>query len=141
MKDKLAQASEKPDILELHDEYRRAISEGFTDERLDYCDKQRLAVWDTQSSDFKKHATDEEQAFPWEGAADTRVRLVDSVVRNLLDLLMVAFRRAQVRINPVETGDTEMASALTTLFRWLVGSRMYNELQKEAELYGEYALT
>ncbi len=141
MKDKLAQASEKPDILELHDEYRRAISEGFTDERLDYCDKQRLAVWDTQSADFKKHATDEEQAFPWEGAADTRVRLVDSVVRNLLDLLMVAFRRAQVRINPVETGDTEMASALTTLFRWLVGSRMYNELQKEAELYGEYALT
>ena len=109
MKDKLAEASEKPDIRELHDEYRRAIGEGFTSERLDYCDKQRLAVWDSQTNDFKKHATDEAQAFPWEGAADTRVRLVDSTVRSLLDLLMVAFRRAQVRINPVETSDTETA--------------------------------
>lgn len=141
MKDKLAEASEKPDIRELHDEYRRAIGEGFTSERLDYCDKQRLAVWDSQTNDFKKHATDEAQAFPWEGAADTRVRLVDSTVRSLLDLLMVAFRRAQVRINPVETSDTESASALNTLFRWLVGSRLYNELQREAELFGEYGLT
>jgi len=141
MKDKLSRASEKPDVLELHSEYRKAIDDGFTSERLDYCDKQRLAVWDGQSKDFKKHSDDESSAFPWEGAADTRQRLVDTTIRTLTDLLMVSFRRAQVRINPVEAGDSESAAALNTLFRWLVGSKLYNELQKEAELYGEYALT
>ena len=141
MNDKLSRASEKPDVIELHSEYRKAIDDGFTSERLDYCDKQRLAVWDGQTKDFKKHADNESGAFPWEGAADTRQRLVDTTIRSLLDLLMVSFRRAQVRVNPVEAGDSESAAALNTLFRWLAGSRLYNELQREAELYGEYALT
>lgn len=139
--DKLTRASETPDIAELQSEYRRSINEGFTNEKLSYCDKTRLAKWASQSSDFKKHAGQGSQAFPWEGAADTRMRLVDTTIRNLLDILMVAFQRSQVRINPVESGDLEASTALNQLFRWLVGSRLYNELQREAELFGEYALT
>ena len=54
--DKLTRASETPDIKELQSEYRRSINEGFTNEKLSYCDKTRLAKWASQSSDFKKHA-------------------------------------------------------------------------------------
>ena len=142
--DKLVNASETPDVKELQSEYRRSIHEGFTSERLSYSDKHRLAKWNSQSDDFKKHSeylSEGESAFPWEGAADTRQRLIDTTVRNLLDILMVAFNRSQVKINPVETGDLEASTALNQLFRWLVGSRLYNELQREAELFGEYALT
>ena len=142
--DKLVKASETPDVKELQSEYRRSIHEGFTSERLSYSDKHRLAKWSSQSDDFKKHSeylSEGGSAFPWEGAADTRQRLIDTTIRNLLDILMVAFNRSQVKINPVETGDLEASTALNQLFRWLVGSRLYNELQREAELFGEYALT
>jgi hypothetical protein len=144
LSDKLTNASETPDIKELQSEYRRSIHEGFTSERLSYSDQQRLAKWNSQSDDFKKHSanlSEGSSAFPWEGAADTRQRLIDTTIRNLLDILMVAFNRSQVKIQAVESGDLEASTALNQLFRWLVGSRLYNELQREAELLGEFALT
>ena len=69
LSDKLTNASETPDIKELQSEYRRSIHEGFTSERLSYSDQQRLAKWNSQSDDFKKHSANMSEgssAFPWE---------------------------------------------------------------------------
>jgi hypothetical protein len=48
----------------------------------------RYALWDGQNDEGTKEAED---AFPWPGASDTRVRLADRVIRNRCRLRKAAF--------------------------------------------------
>ena len=41
----------------------------------------RFCRWQGQTSDGKKHDTDEKKAFPYEGASDARIRLTDGTVK------------------------------------------------------------
>ena len=140
--DKLAMADGKPDVQELSKEYHRSLSNGLMLERLRASDNVRFCVWPGQSDDGKKwsaNLANGSQAFPWDGASDTRVPLADSIVNDLVDILGTAHTRAQVRVAPVENSDAGAAAAATTLMRWLSDHNV-QAFGREAEMVAQHML-
>ena len=140
-KDKLAFFSETPDIGELRSELQRALYNGGNVARLNSNDDIRLARWDGQTDDGKKHSSnlrEGEQAFPFEGASDVRCRLVDQTINELVVLLVSSWQLARLRVGGTEMGDASRASTIQTLGDWVVNNKMRADLLTEAELLAQY---
>ena len=139
--DKLAFSSDEPNIRYLSDELNRSLFYGGNMSRLTTSDDQRMCRWEGQSDDGKKH---EEylgfEPFPWEGASDVRIRLIDSTINQLVTLLITSWQRANIRVSGVEVNDAEQASAAQTLMEWVVKNKIRMELEREAELWAQYTL-
>lgn len=143
-RDKLAFVTDKPDINYLISEYERSIYNGGNIDRFNENDSIRLARWEGQSSDGKKWSNqmqDGQQAFPFEGASDVRVRMVDAIIKELTSIAMTAFQRAQIRVSGVDMEDTQKAGATQLLMRWIIENKLRAELDKEFELWLQYTLT
>ena len=141
--DALAKHTGGPDVPELIQEFRRSMDEGFTLERTSAADKARYMRWDGQSDDGKKHDAnlpEGNQAFPWDGASDTRIPLVDSIINDCVDMLTTSASRSQLSVSGTEVGDLEPAGAATTLMNW-VRNNMHNTLGSESELLGQYMMS
>ena len=88
--DKLAMASESPDIRELAAEYSRSLHDGESLEKVSAVDDVRYTRWEGQTDDGRKHSEhlpDGDEAFPWEGASDTRIPLADQIINDSVDVL------------------------------------------------------
>ena len=138
--DKIANASDKPDIQYLNDELNRSLYYGGNMSRLTTSDDQRMCRWEGQSDDGKKH---EEylgyEPFPFEGSSDVRNRLIDNVINQLVMLCMSSWQRANIRVSGIEINDAEKSAAAQTLMHWIVNNRIRAELEREAELWCQYA--
>lgn len=138
--DKIANASDKPDIQYLSDELNRSLYYGGNMSRLTTSDDQRMCRWEGQSDDGKKH---EEylgyEPFPFEGSSDVRNRLIDNVINQLVMLCMSSWQRANIRVSGIEINDAEKSAAAHTLMHWIVNNRIRPELEREAELWCQYA--
>lgn len=136
MSDNLAKAGDKPEVAELVSEFRRAISDGYSLNRLADNDEIRYAKWDGQSTDGKKYSSNYNEgtkAFPFEGAHDARVFHVDEVINTQCDILMSSLKRATLKISGVEMNDSPVASNAMTLMSWVKNNALHNELNREAE--------
>ena len=128
--------SKEPDIGYLQETYRRTQSElgEWIDRRQRDYDT-RNCLWSGKSDDFKKHtdlsATGE--VFPWSGASDQEVRLVDETINCMVSMSLNAIRRAHIVATPVESDDIERANVISSFIRWLVNSRM-DEFYDQVEL-------
>ena len=140
MEDALAKHTTTPDIPELISEFRRSMNDGFTIERTSDADNTRYMRWSGQSDDGKKHdeyMAEGSQAFPWDGASDTRIPLADSIINDCVDMLSIAQQRASLSVSGVELNDTEPAAAATTLVNW-VKNKLHNALTAESEMLAQY---
>lgn len=135
--DYLASQPDKPKLVDLLDDYDQSFSD-FRNNSMEKLDDIRFTRWPGQTDDGKKHDSDDKQAFPWEGASDSRINLVDEIINWQVDLCMAAFARAEVKVVGIETGDTEGAGARQTLLKWLKDNALFNDLQREAELHIQY---
>ena len=127
---------------ELVKEFRRSMNEGYTLERTSSADKARYMRWTGQSDDGKKHdenLPEGKPAFPWDGASDTRVPMVDSIINDCVDMLSMSASRAQLGVTGTELSDLEPAGAATTLMNWVKNS-MHNTLGAESELLAQYMM-
>jgi len=139
--DKIAQAKDAPDVRELAKEYNRSLSEGYSLERVAELDEVRFTRWDAQSDDGKKHDANMKegsQAFPWDGASDTRIPLADSIINDAVDIMTTAFSRATLKVGGTEVKDAETASIANNLMRWQVDTKLYHTLNRESELLAQY---
>lgn len=142
--DPLAYHEEKPDIKQLLAEYQRSAYFGTMVSKMVWADDARYARWAGQTEDGKKHSwarPDGDPAFPFEGASDVRVRLVDRLIRDQKALLMTAFNASTLKVGGTEITDVMAASSATNLMRWLVETKLRSEFHKEAELMADYMLT
>lgn len=140
-RDKLAFFTEKPDIGELQTELERSLYNGGNVARLNSNDDIRLARWDGQTDDGKKHSSnlsEGEQAFPFEGASDVRCRLIDQTINELVVLLVSSWQLARLRVSGTEVGDSSRAASIQTLADWVINNRLRQELLNEAELLAQY---
>ena len=140
--DALAKHTGQPDVPELVKEFRRSMDEGFTLERTNAADESRYMRWTGQSDDGKKHdenLPEGKPAFPWDGASDTRIPLVDSIINDCVDMLSTSAQRAQVSVTGTELSDMEPAGAATTLMNWVKNS-MHNTLGSESELLAQHMM-
>jgi hypothetical protein len=132
------------DMRELVSELRTELAELTSDgmeiwRRQDRARRVRFCQWDGQSADGRKHGSDlGEDAWPFEGSADTRVPLIDGIINDKVALSTQAFFRAQVQAVPIEASDAGRAQSATTLIKWLRDRAMRHELAAEVELSAQY---
>src|ERR1017187_1120014 len=93
--------------------------------------------WDGQSIDGCKHPMrdEDESPFPWDGAADGRLRLVDGQIREHLTVAMFAFKKAKIQavsLHPLT--NARQGHQATQLLTWMVNTHMRDNLQREIPL-------
>lgn len=134
----LAQA--EPDLPELRESFLDAIERRdrsiFNRQRANY--EARYCVWPHQSRDGKKWlAALGQKPFPWPGASDARVALVDKYINEDVAFLMVVADRMRVLVNGTDSNDAAFAHRATNLLRWLKATQM-SELARERRLAANY---
>lgn len=144
LRDPLVYHENKPDVKVLLEEYERSAYHGTMVSKMSWADDVRYARWPGQTDDGKKHSwarPEGDPAFPFEGASDVRVRLVDRLIRDQKAMLMTSFNASTLKVGGTEVNDAMAASSATNLMRWLVETKLKPELQREAELCADYMLT
>jgi hypothetical protein len=96
---------QKPDPKSMIDEIRRATGRaGDLDfySRMEVNHWYRFCWWEGQTWTGRKDGEDLDprKTFPWTGASDARVPLIDEVINERVDQLMVAFDLARFRVGP-----------------------------------------
>lgn len=130
------------DLAQLKADYLWAVQQRdsniFSRQRLNF--ETRNCVWKGQSADGKKHRKNYGvDVFPWEGAADSRVQLVDKYINEDVALLMVLWSRMRTIVFGVESNDAQFATRMTNFLRWMKYTQM-EEAFDEAELLANYIL-
>lgn len=137
----LENAGENPDIDELLTEFNLATSDsGLLLKRKTIAEEARYCLWNNQNDDGKKHDVDGEQAFPWDGASDTRIRLADEVVVERTAVLKTAFARANFSAIGIEMADMKAANAASKGLEWARQSGIAG-LRAEVELAAQWGQT
>lgn len=135
-------ATSTPKLAELREDFVNAVQRRdrsvFARQRLNY--RARYCVWSHQSDDGKKWGADAgSKPFPWAGASDARVALVDKYINEDVAFLMVVSERMRVLVNGTEINDNSYAHRLTNLLRWLKTTQM-TEYRRESRLVANYML-
>ena len=131
----LLYVSKEPDINYLAETYRRTqadLGEWLDRRQRDY--DVRNCMWSGKSDDFKKHSnlSSTGEVFPWDGASDQEIRMVDNQINKCVAMVMNAARQAHIVATPVESGDIERANVISMFLRWLINTKMeefYDQLE------------
>lgn len=130
-----------PKVGDLITEFKRNGSQGDQFGRMLRAEDTRLARWDGQSEDGKKHAKDQpdgDEVFPWEGASDVRNYLADGAVNEHVALCYMAFWNAVLKIAGGTENDLSDAATATEYLDWLIHFQLLNQLDNEVELSAQY---
>jgi hypothetical protein len=127
-------------VMEIFDEITQAVTDaGDFYSRMENAAAIRKAEWDGQSSDGRKHREAlGREAFPWEGASDTRVRTVDEIVNEQAMLMLQAFTRARIQAAGMETSDAGWGMRMTTLLKYVLWTRMRGQMRRELALAAQW---
>lgn len=132
-----------PRIDQLREDFEFTLNERdsslFTRMKLNF--DTRNCIWAGQSQDGRKWRTraGEDQIFPWPGASDSRVPLVDKYIKKHIAMLMALDNKMRVRVNATEVNDEGWATRMTNYLRWLKSTQM-TERRAENELLASYLL-
>lgn len=132
-----------PRIDQLREDFEFTLNERdsslFTRMKLNF--DTRNCIWAGQSQDGRKWRTraGEDQIFPWPGASDSRVPLVDKYIKKHIAMLMALDNKMRVRVNATEVNDEGWAARMTNYLRWLKSTQM-TERRAENELLASYLL-
>jgi len=141
-RDKLAMASDAPDVQELISELRRSLYNGGNTVEMTDNDDLRYCKWAGQTTDGKKHSENRAQndpALPFEGASDVRIRLIDRVINEMVALWVNTWKLSKLRVSGLTVDDGANAESMTTLLTHIVSCRLRMESRREGELWAQYA--
>mgnify|MGYP006275520539 CR=1 FL=1 len=134
-------ASETPNIPQLITELQRSYMFGANTTALNENDDLRYCRWDGQTTDGKKFSENRDEddpALPFEGASDSRIRLIDRVINEQVSLWMNALKGAKLAVSGRTAEDSKNASSMSTLLEYVTTGRMRQEMRREAELWANY---
>lgn len=140
--DPLLFESEKPNVPELVKELSRSYLFGANTSELNDNDDLRYCRWNGQTSDGKKYSENRDEddpALPFEGASDSRIRLIDRVINEQVALWMNSLKGSKLGVSGRTQEDAKNASSMSTLLEYVTAGRMKQEMRKEAELFAQYA--
>lgn len=110
----------------------------FNRQKLNF--ESRYCLWANQTLDGRKwRASKGKEIFPWEGASDARVPLVDLYVREDAAALLTAWRRMGTQVFGVEVNDEGFSNRLKSLLKWQKYTQMA-EAVNEVRLWASYGL-
>ncbi|QYY35306.1 hypothetical protein [Ruficoccus sp. ZRK36] len=128
---------DRPHLVAIRDELSDSISAGECwHKRAVQAEDTTWCQWAGQSDDGLKHrqSEDDDAPFPWEGASDTRIRLVDEKIREADRIEDRAFRAGRWRLDGIEGMDVRQAKVATVLLRWMVMKKMRPEGERQRRL-------
>ena len=122
------------------DDLRQAATDaGDWFSRMERATHVRQCIWDGQSSDGRKHRDDlGKDPFPWEGAADTRVRTVDEIANEQAMLMLQSFVRSRIQATGTETDDISWGQKVTTVLKYVVWTKMKGQIRREMTLAAQW---
>lgn len=102
----------------------------------------RYCIWAGQNEDGRKRKGSlGSQPFPWEGSSDVRIRLADQIVRDHVAMLVNAFFKSRVQVQPVESMDAVKRTTAETVLKWLLFQHCLDDLRREVRLAAEFRET
>lgn len=128
------------DVTEKENSLQDAVNDGaqFIERCRDAYDT-RNCLWDGQSDDARKHGDDlGAEPFPFEGASDVRIHLVDEVVNDHRRILQTSLMRSQVQATPIESKDAPASAARTTLLKWAIYTKLAESFRAEVSLLANW---
>lgn len=137
----IVEVTERPKVGDLITEFKRNGSQGDQFGRMLRAEDTRLARWDGQSEDGKKHAADQpdgDEVFPWEGASDVRNYLADSAINEQVALCYMAFWNAILKITGATPDDVSDSAAASEYLDWMVHFQLLKQLDNEVELSAQF---
>jgi hypothetical protein len=141
---KARRAETPPDVSELKSAWNRCVQDRYGN----YWERQRLnwetrfCYWSGQTRDGRKWpaVSSKARVWPWPGASDSRVHLVDKYIREDVALLMQIWQNQRVLVRPnVPAKDAGWSNRMTGMLRWLIYEEM-EESEGEAELLANLVL-
>lgn len=111
----------------------------FRRSRLNF--ESRYCVWPNQSDDGRKWTPrrGEDQVFPWKGASDARVPLVDMYVNKDVSFLNILGDRMRPTVSATESNNAGFATTATQFLRWMHFQQM-TEVRAEKRLLNNYLM-
>ena len=123
----------------LEDLRQAATDAGDWFDRMERATHVRQCIWDGQSDDGRKHRDDiGREAFPWEGAADTRVRTVDEIVNEQAMLMLQSFVRSRIQAMGTESDDLSWGQKVTSVLKYVVWTKMKGQIRRELTLAAQW---
>ena len=132
-----------PNLPQLREEFAYTLNERnsnvFARARLNH--ETRYTVWPGQSEDGRKWVPrlGEDEVFPWPGASDARVNLVDKYIRKHTGFLMLLYDKMKTKVFGTQVNDAAWADRMSSYLRWQKYTQMA-EARGEAELLANYVL-
>ena len=114
-----------PDIKVLSSAYSETRTE--LSEFKSQCDENfntRMCIWSGKSNDNRKHARSGVDPFPWDGASDQDVPLVDELIKCHSAMVMNGVRKANIVASPVGSDDVGRAKIVAQFLKWLLNTQM-----------------
>jgi len=134
--DALQFLQDTPDISQLAAAYEETRSQltDFLEAQQNGFDT-RFNIWPGKSRDNRKHAraTTTQKPFPWDGASDQDVWLVDNAIRTHVDMLMNSINKADFMATPVEDDDIERSAVVSNFMKWMLNTKI-KEFKREMEV-------
>lgn len=98
----------------------------------------RYCIWPGQTDDGRKHQSAYgRKIFPFENAADTKVFLSETLIRERVIALVNAFFKARIQVQPVESMDVAKRNAAESVLKWLLFQHCLDDLRREVRLAAE----
>jgi len=120
MEDKELEAyyvTSKPDINELKRDYDSDVTD--LTAYVSQCEdsyQNRNAEWLGKNNQLTKSG---DEAFPWDGASDTEVRLIEQCITTYVGLMMNALNKANIRAYPQESSDVRKAGIISSFLKYM----------------------
>lgn len=112
--------SKVPDVGRLRRQYDYTIAQlGHYTSKCKKSYDDRRCNWLNKTNDLRKSGKD---AFPWEGASDVEVPLINEKISTYVALCMSALNRANIRAYPVASDDIDRAKLASSFLKWMVHS-------------------
>lgn len=94
----------------------------------------RFCLWKGQSADGRRHAKAGADAFPYDGAPDTRVRLIDFLIGYYVGIYGQAMKGAARAVQPMELSDAGYSGKMQLILNWILENLLGDQLPAELEM-------
>jgi hypothetical protein len=132
----IEQGSDAPKLGAIMDEIEQAQADTNSYwQRLDNARKWWRSWWPGQTIDGRKHADVQADCGPWDGAADARLRTVETLIRDHVRVAKFSFFKAKIQARSIRPLVQARRSQKTTqLLRWQVYNHMWAEVRSQLPL-------
>lgn len=108
--------------------------------RSDKAYDSRWCIWPGQTDEGVKRVQEGEIHARWDGASDTRIRLVDEKVREAVRVRNAAYRRADMPIRANRPLELNFEDKVQQLLRWTIDTRMRDNARIARQLANDWCL-